>query len=79
MIIFYHTHTLAYYCWNDYYPVGLNGGSNISQDPWEPDGNLSEKDLKFFTELETSKKRTFELKGRGKFVIVQRLKRITNE
>lgn len=71
LILFYHIVTGIHYCWNGEYPVNLSGSEG---EPWHPKGELTEQEEKFFQELETSKKRTFELKGKGKFTILQRIK-----
>jgi hypothetical protein len=78
LIIFYNIRTLAHYCWNGAYPVGIDGGVRDSP-VWHPRAELSEKETAFFKALETSKKRGFELKDKGKFAILQRIKTIQDE
>ena len=79
LIIFYNIATYVYYCWNGVYPICLNGGTEINSVMWHPQGELTEKEMTFFKELETSKKRGFELKDKGKFAILQRIKTIQDE
>lgn len=60
------------FLWNGDYPIHVHPRPDGAA--WHPQGELSEKEAQLFKELETSKKRTFELKDRGRFNILQRIK-----
>jgi hypothetical protein len=72
LIIFQHIVTNQVYCWNGEHPIGLLP-ENL-REAWDPKGVLTDKELDLFKSLEGTKKKSFELKGRGKFEIVKRIK-----
>lgn len=65
-IIFYNISTFVHYIWRDGGIVPLSGWG------WAENGEVTDKESSLFKELETNKKRTFELKDKGKFAILQR-------
>lgn len=71
LIIFQHIVNNSIYCWNGKYPIRINIPEG---DVWNEHGDISEKEVAFFQKLETSKQRGFEIKGRGKYNIVKRIK-----
>jgi hypothetical protein len=72
-ILFQHEVLGHVYLWNGKYPVGVTGGWDFDQDPWDPAGQLNPEEEKFFKALEDSKTRGFQFKNRGRFNIIKRI------
>ena len=70
LITFQHIVTNQVYCWNGEYPVMLLSKGDV----WSPIAEVTDKELDTFKALEGTKKKSFELKGRGKFTIIHRIK-----
>ncbi len=64
--IFYNISTFVHYMWNGLWVAPLQG------EHWDPKGEVTEQETNLFKQLETNKRRSFELKGKGKFAILQR-------
>jgi hypothetical protein len=71
LILFEHESLGDVYLWNGDYPVHIL--PYLSSTLWTPNGDISQKEHELFKSLETSKKRGFELKDRGRFNILQRI------
>ncbi len=82
VVIFQHEVNLNnVYCWNGVWPIAVTSGT----EPWNgiklvPQANgslgpepLTQKEQELFESLALSSKRTFTLKGRGKFNIIKRI------
>ena len=74
LIIFQHeVNKENVYCWNGIYPVGLMGGHKKQSDAWDLNGEITEEETKVFKTLERNKARGFEIKNRGRFIIIKRI------
>ena len=76
LILFRHEVHDHFYLWNGKYPISIDGGyENHSQPPWSTNvrEDLPEKEIALFKKLEKNKQRVFELKGRGRFCIINRV------
>lgn len=70
LVIFQNVATYDTYCWNGHYPVGVTPYTQA----WNTPAEVTDQEVRLFQALETSKARTFELKERGKFSIISRVK-----
>jgi len=70
LIIFQHIVSGETYCWNGEYPVCLLPQGEV----WADYGDLDPAEADFFESLIGGKKKSFELKNRGKFDIIHRIK-----
>jgi hypothetical protein len=66
--IFYNVSTFSHYCWNGIGVIPLLA----DELKWAEDDEITEQETRLFKELETDKRRTFEIKSKGKFAILQR-------
>ena len=67
-MIFYSEHALDSFFWDGVYPIGIGK----EHTPWSEFGEITEQEIDFFNSIAGSRKKIFEIKGRGRFIIHQR-------
>lgn len=64
-------HPRKFYCWNGLYPIKLLGPDG---DLWDENGVITDQEVKILDSMLGTRKKSFELKGKGKFEITHRIK-----
>lgn len=69
-ILFYHVGTMNCYMWNGEYPVGVTPKGEAWCDV--NDIKVTPEEVKAITSVIGNRKRTFKIKGRGEFHVVEK-------
>lgn len=67
-ILFKHVGTLNHYFWNGTYPINVTHKGV----PWQDDAIVTPTEIKAITSVVGNRKRTFTIKGRGNFAVIEK-------